>query len=387
MLNGQTSVNDGFVYDYTYDVRQNTFNGRTLKRFSGEAADLMKYCPTCGFYPDYEKFVKYYGDYNYGDKWITAALERSQTNFLNGRGDADFSTFNNKGAEAQAIQKGTAYMNVLMYVIREMEDAIGDCRNQCAIGDCNDADVHALDEAVAFYAGSLEKSDGSGDGVLLYNLADKRALDFRTAGESGTDEAGTAYINIEIIREFQRAQLFLLEKDCDSAEVNKDIIINYLKVPLVQGALRYAYIRAFQNPENDGAAQKAEAEGAVFAASVLPWVDACSEKDADLIYENLRVGSAADEINFAKVKKAFESNYKCMGISGAQVGGLWTVNGYAKGFSPAGTGSGSNAGVVVGSIIGGVLGLGLLILLWLRCGSKKSAEKSGGNIAAVSEIS
>jgi len=188
----------GTVYPYEYDIRQENVNGRTLKRMSMQAAELMKYCPTCGFYSDYAKFVKYYGDYNYGNVWVTAAFDQTRTTFQSGRGNADFSTFRNKDELAEAISKGTAYMNLLMFVIRELENALGDCKANCTIGDCNDFPVHALDEAVAFYAGSLEGKDGSGDGVLLYNLADERALDFRTAGVNSNELEGASYIILRL---------------------------------------------------------------------------------------------------------------------------------------------------------------------------------------------
>ena len=42
---------------------------------------------------------------------------------------------------------------------------------------CNDDPVHAWDEAVAFYTGSIPKSTRTG-GVLLYSLAQKRCQEF-----------------------------------------------------------------------------------------------------------------------------------------------------------------------------------------------------------------
>ena len=83
------------------------------------------------------------------------------------------------------IKKGTAYMTIWMYVIREMEDALDDCKEACTIEDCNDDPVHAWDEGVAFYTGSLEGSDGSGSGKLAYALADKRCANFKTCGDMG----------------------------------------------------------------------------------------------------------------------------------------------------------------------------------------------------------
>ena len=65
-----------------------------------------------------------------------------------------------------------------MYVIREMEDAITDCTSGCQF--CNNAPVHAWDEAVAFYSGSLEGTSGETAGKILYRLAEKRCKNYKT---------------------------------------------------------------------------------------------------------------------------------------------------------------------------------------------------------------
>jgi hypothetical protein len=350
------------TYEYKYDVREENFNGRYLKRLSSGADQAMRSCPQCGYYPDFKKFVDYYGNVDYTHKWINAAFYGEQTNFENGRGNADFGIMD-KGALSEAIAKGSAYMSVLMYVIKQLEDSMSKCNAGCTTAGCNEGAVHSLDEAVAFYAGSLEGRDGSGDGVLLYNLADKRSLDFRTAGENGDSLEGTSYVNIQVIREFQRAQLFLLEKDCPSAEIAKTNIVNLMKVPLIQGVLRYAYVREFANPGTDELSvkaeaanpgtdelsMKAEAAGASFAAAVLPWVHACERVDADIIYDIMRVGSEpSQQDSFKEVKQAFERNYKCLGISCSDVGGQWAVDGYAPGAEPCGSGaSGANGTVAL----------------------------------------
>jgi hypothetical protein len=387
------------TYEYKYDVREENFNGRYLKRLSSDADQAMRPCPQCGYYPDFKKFVDYYGNVDYAHRWINAAFYGEQTNFENGRGNADFGIMG-KTALVEAISKGSVYMSVLMFVIRGLEEAISEC-NACTGGTCGDAVVHSLDQAVAFYAGSLEGRDGSGQGVLMYNLADKRALNFKTAGENSDSLEGTSYINIEVIREFQRAQLLLLEKDCASAEIAKTKIVNLMKVPLIQGVLRYAYVREFGNPGTDELSMKVEAEGASFAAAVLPWVHACERVDADIIYDTMRVGSEpSQQDSFKEVKQAFERNYKCLGISCSDVGGQWAVDGYAPGAEPCGNGSsGANGGddgdddnqvgVIVGSIIGVSLGLGLLIFAWWASRSSRQSGRGmgSGNIAAVSEIS
>ena len=55
---------------------------------------------------------------------------------------------------------------------------------------------------------------------------------------------------------------------------------------------------------------------------------------ADVIYDNLRVGARSTD--FAAVKNAFESVYESIGISCADVGGLWNeaLNEYYPGMEP-----------------------------------------------------
>ena len=57
--------------------------------------------------------------------------------------------------------------------------------------------VHAWDEGVAFYTGSLEGAayGGNSAGKLLYRLAEKRCANFGTCGASGAGAAGTSQVN------------------------------------------------------------------------------------------------------------------------------------------------------------------------------------------------
>jgi hypothetical protein len=250
----------------------------------------------------------------------------------------------------EVIKKGTAFMNVFMYVLREMEDAVDDCENGCATEACNADQVHAWDEAVAFYTGSLVKSDPNG-GVLLYTLAQKRCANFNTCGDDGV-----AAINTEIFTQFDAGkQNFQLGK-CSEAEQNLAKISSMMSVPLVQGTLRYAHIIG----EEGGMAEKAEAEGATFAAAVLPFLHACDPEAASLVYTNMKTGSGAAK-DFAAVKEAFESNYDCMGITCAQVGGLLQADGvtYFPGAEPCGNAGATTGSSATGSASGAVeIGVG-----------------------------
>ena len=240
--------------------------------------------------------------------------------------DFDFFFLNSNFAEA--IKKGIAFQIISLYVIRELEDAIADCENGCATDACNDDAVHALDEAAAFYYGNLWNTDG-GIGNLHYALSRKRCANFNTCVE-GT--SGDAVVNLQITSEMMKMQKNLSAGKCGEAQKNVDYIVNRMKVPVIQGSLRYAY-KTDPNAGNVWST-KAEAEGAVFAFSVLPWVDKCSPSDARTIYNNLKLGQGGTA-DFQEVKKAFENNYNCMGIYCNNIGGLVDDEGaYYEGAEP-----------------------------------------------------
>lgn len=255
------------------------------------------------------------------------------------------------------MSKASAYMAIWMYVIREMEDALDDCEFQEPI----DSGVHAWDEAVAFYTGSLEGQEGLGDGVLLYDLANKRCQDFKTCGVYSNSEDGTSYVNLKVFDEFRAGLGKLKQGDCDGARANKERIVQLMTIPLIQGTLRYAHYQGVE----EVATEKAEAEGATFAATILPIVHACDgdgTKNAAIIYENMKTGH--DPTRFRKVKGALERSYNCLGITCSEVGGVW--DDIAKKYKPhalpctgdgsvtSTDGSSNNPGLALGLAIGGV---------------------------------
>ena len=98
-----------------------------------------KGCP----YDDFQYFYNYYGKDDYAHQMVEAAFDGRNTNFTNGNNN--FSLYTNEGKE-QIIKKGTAYMNVFMYVICEWEDALDDCVTGSL--EENEGAVHAWDEGV-----------------------------------------------------------------------------------------------------------------------------------------------------------------------------------------------------------------------------------------------
>jgi hypothetical protein len=295
----------------TPTVVANTY--RSLAGFSLQAGEKMTGHAT------FEKFKLYYGRPDYGDAYIQDAFAGS-------------GAWAGKAPEArlQGVKKGSAYMNVWMYTIREMEDAIDDCESGCKL--CNMDPVHAWDEAVAFYSGSLEGTDGSGSGKMLYALADKRCENFKTC--SGGSASGTSQVNIDIINQFKIGQHALNDGKCGDLPAIRDKIISLMTVPLVQGSLRYAYKSAQLN----GKTPKNLAEGAVFAAAVLPLISSCNAVAAKTISDNMKIDSAYPMgTGYAAVKSAFESTYSCLGITCEQVGGIvLNDEAYSEGAAPCG---------------------------------------------------
>merc|ERR1712232_1412541 len=140
--------------------------------------------------------------------------------------------------------------------------------------------------------------------------------------------------------------------ECNLVKPIMDSIVQYMTVPLVQGALRYAY-RVAELQGGD----KEKAEGAVFAAAVLPLVDSCDKDAAKLISDNMKINAAAPmKDGFKAVKEAFEKTYSCLGISCAQVGGLLlTDSEYYEEAGPCGaipqeSISGARTGKALGSL-------------------------------------
>ena len=279
-------------------------------------------CP----YATYSRFYEYYGDFDYADKWVSAALAGESMSFSSGNhGPNDFSALGD-AARVEAVKKGTAYMNVWMYVIREFEDAIDDCthcESECNEFSVNSGSVHAWDEGVAFYTGSLEGSADGGDdgGKLVYRLAEKRCANFGTCGVSGDATSGTAKVNLDLFPLFDEGARLLERGECSHVRAVTDKIISLMTVPLVQGSLRYAYKIGMVASDRS---QKNAAEGAVFAASVLPLVEYCNPKSAETISSSMKFGlyDAGTYPDFASVKLAFEETYACLGMTCSQVGGL-----------------------------------------------------------------
>ena len=303
------------------------------------------------------------------------------------------------------MKKGAAYLSIWMEVVRGLNAAVADC--QAGLGDA----AYSIDAAAVLYTGSLTAQQND-QGILLFALAEVRAHQMNTGGHLGdnSDDAtassnggsvntGDSAVNAEIMREFNRMQAFVTSRDCTGATASKVKIVTLMKIPMIQGVMRYAYIRDKDQPTNQQDLQRAQAEGAVFAATILPFVYTCDTRVAKVIHENMKMGATT---KFADVKNALERSYACMGIVCKDIGGVWnhTLQGYESGASPCGVSANdkSKKGAAIGGFFG--ISVGVLLAGWAflrfrhrlpKLGAKRARKTmppmySSGNIAAVTEI-
>uniref|UniRef100_A0A7S3SJE4 Uncharacterized protein n=1 Tax=Emiliania huxleyi TaxID=2903 RepID=A0A7S3SJE4_EMIHU len=179
-------------------------NGRTLASFS---TMFEERCPGCAR-TEYERFRDYYGTRTYAHEWVLAALTGARTNFS--RGNVDFTNTGAPDDESrkEAAKKGSAYMNVWMFVIGVFEAAIDECER----GQSSES-VHSWDQGVCFYSGSMTKPDpqsvntaAASSGTLLWALANKRCANMKTCGRDADERTGSAWVNHDLLREFARGQ-------------------------------------------------------------------------------------------------------------------------------------------------------------------------------------
>jgi hypothetical protein len=280
---------------------------------------------------------------------------------------------------AEAFKRGTVYLHFLIQVVGQMEKAI----EQCAL--LNKRGIEFWDQAVAYYTGSLEGSNGLGEGVLLYSWADKMCVLFNTCGEDSDEPSGLSYVNHKVINHFIDGQTSLQRNECDLVSEKRNRIVEMMLVPLVQVILYEAHARSIGR--DDGA--RSYAAGATAAAAILPYIDLCDPADAELLYEQMRVGRLG-ATDFAQVKNILEKSYTCLGIQCAEVGGVYDHDSRsyfsdAEPCSPGSSGRKKNqkgdgpspAGLAIGIAVGGAIFVAIIVMMSSFCGAKAAPAPSG----------
>ncbi|KAJ8903304.1 hypothetical protein NDN08_004413 [Rhodosorus marinus] len=353
-VNDMAAFADSFEFGQAKSIFQQGKNSRTssggfrtLEGFSVQAEDKMS------DWPDFQLFREYYNDNPaYARDYVLDALDASGE-----FGGADDWT------RAEASVKGAQYMCLAMYVIHEMEDAVADCE----AGDvtANDGGAKAWDETAAFYVGSLVANTGD-DGVLQYGLALNRQLQF----------TGSADINGQVMDLLNEGKKLVDSptRNCPELARIKNEIIDLLKVPLLQGLIRYAFLADENSGGTSSNLPKARGEGNAFARSILPWINGTDPNVGTKIDENFPPTGRAVKDGYNSVVESLESLYGkeyFQSISADDVGTLTAAGDVED--------SGLSGGAIAGIVIGVIAGVALLILaaLWFmkRRKSKSSYAK------------
>merc|ERR1719419_1959614 len=230
----------------------------------------------------------------------------------------------------EVVQKGIVYLNIFPYVIWEMQDAINDCKTGIVTNNYNS--VHAWDEAVAFYTGSLEGvSQGGNNGLdsctdgnceLQFYLADKRCTNFGTctADYDMDDIAGYSKVNYDIFSLFTQGRDQILgayhTAECPDTGDLMDEIATRMLIPFIQGVQRYLYKTGVPNTPSS----KEAGELFAFASAVLPFIHEADPAAAELLF-NRAWKLDYDTVDWKDIKYAIEKTYPLLGV-GAGVGAI-----------------------------------------------------------------
>jgi len=343
-------------FRYQYDVLKNNKNDRSIQSFSVEAKEKMYSCDgPCPYkdymngsspYKDYMRFVRYYDAFDYGNRFVSAGFasdfvdeRESAPSFHNG--SFNFYSMSMQGRK-MIIQRGIVNLIIWMKVVQEMEKAVSICVNgkncgpEGTDGNCMIKRVHDWDAAVAYYVGSSAETMVGDDGFLPFATAEEFCITFGTCSMNNNNKNNDydnnedfSAVNHEVLQLFREGQQALLDGMCNVTQAVKSSIVQQMTVPLVQATLRFAYWMDIKNDigmggEEEDVREAVQAEGVVFAASILPMIAACSPEDAETLLSNMDA-SREDYVatSFAEVKAILERHYDCMGgITCEQVGGL-----------------------------------------------------------------
>jgi hypothetical protein len=309
----------------------------------------------------------------------------------------------------EVIKKGIIYLNIFPYVIWEFQDAINDCHDgQLGSNDPipGGGSVHAWDEAVAFYTGSLEGAlKGGNNGLascddgnceLQFQLSDYRCTNFGTctADFDGDRWSGYSKNNEEIFKLFQQGEGEITEAatssntaatKCDLPDRTHEKVVTKMLVPFVQGCMRYLW------KTKDSQKAKEAGELFAFASAALPFIDAVDPVAATKLF------TRAWKLDFTtytyeETKQGIEGTLSRLGagegigtISCADIGDLVDSSdqllaaGCTDPSSPSSSNNDTTLGLGIGIPLGAIAitALVFVVLLW---------RKSSANSKRVEEL-
>mmetsp|Transcript_13639 Transcript_13639/g.17159 ORF Transcript_13639/g.17159 Transcript_13639/m.17159 type:complete len:740 (-) Transcript_13639:36-2255(-) len=220
--------------------------------------------------PFYGYFSTYNSSPNYAHDVIKGAMD----------GTGRFSSMSD-------LQRGEQVFKTCQYQVTYMQGIAQLYRaaDLCEAKEGTDEIMESYDKGIALLVGSIEGSEEGGaptsDGMLMYNLANKRCDQFSTC-----DANGIANIVPKIMEQFKSGQDGGMNGDCGKMEAAANTISHLTLVPALQGVMRYGLKNEAKEANSD---HKDMAEGEVFSLSVLPVIDNYDTGAANVIEKSLLI--------------------------------------------------------------------------------------------------
>jgi hypothetical protein len=196
---------------------------------------------------------------------------------------------------AEALVLTSAFQIVFMETLSYLQNAIARCGQvDSMVGFVPDSDTdrHPLDNAAALIIGSLEGTQVGGsfavDGELVWNLANKRAFQFKTMNDEEF-----ALVNQELIDLLYTAKGEMDGGACDKLSTTIDKIVRFMQVGIVQSIVEAAV--ESQNLDIHST-DLSLVQGEVLSYSILPIMAAHDAATAIFIEENMKITDGVDTV-------------------------------------------------------------------------------------------
>ncbi len=191
-----------------------------------------------------------------------------------------FSGRSRYNGESRSVQASVIYNTVLthvmyVYILGKLNDAVAKCDDgidsaQMSNNRRRNVEANkAWDEVAAFIVGSLESSRSGGsedftDGVFLWNLANKRGLEF-----SRVNTEGFAIVNEQVLSYLFSGKGQIQHLSCTNLARTSRNIVNLLLIPFVQTMIKYALTNHFVDWKS-GDTDIEVFEGEAYAKFLIP---------------------------------------------------------------------------------------------------------------------
>ena len=330
-ITGRSKIQDQTFLDQAYAIY--TRRLRTLSSADGTA--FRKPSNTNEFLSFFYLYIEYMGNSDFAHDFITAGFNDTATT-AGYSGNFKLVEYNLPGGLQNVIELGTIILTLVQYIIRNVDVAIEECVLCANMNDTtSDCGLSLIDEAAAYYVGSLQSAtSNSYEGYLLYGTADRLCQLFNTC--DGTIILNgvtitTSRVNMIAIQQLINLQSNIQSRSCipdDDDETIatsrnagseilefRNILVSQLFIPIFQGL-----IRSVHYTKQSIVSDFCNADATMYAASILPLILNCTGNgDAKLLFDHTRPDRTVST-NATLINEILFRSYNCFGITSNDIG-------------------------------------------------------------------